>query len=195
MLYRAVGRNSSVRIATRYGLDGQEIESRWGRDFLHLSKRTLVSNQPPIQWIPGLYRGKAAGTWRWPPTPHRAEVKERVELYLFSPLWASVPCSRLKLTISCYAIFGKNELRRCDLDSAHLVYIQSALCNAEIGRIIFCVLGLSYFHYRHFMKQCVMSYPTTNARCQRIFCKGIAFSFRFLLRRLWKSVHKALIKM
>ena len=29
--------------------------------------------------IPG---GKAAGTWRKPPTPSIAEVKERVELYL-----------------------------------------------------------------------------------------------------------------
>ena len=28
-----VGRGSSVGIATRYGLDGPEIESRWERDF------------------------------------------------------------------------------------------------------------------------------------------------------------------
>jgi len=31
-----VGRDSAVNITTRYGLDGQGIESRWGRDFLHL---------------------------------------------------------------------------------------------------------------------------------------------------------------
>jgi hypothetical protein len=29
-------------------------------------------------------RGKAAGAWRWLPTPSSAEVKERVELYLYS---------------------------------------------------------------------------------------------------------------
>jgi len=34
--------------------------------------------------------GKAVGTWRLPPTPFSAEVKERVELYLYSlsgPSW------------------------------------------------------------------------------------------------------------
>jgi len=30
---RDVGRNSSVAIVTRYGLDGPGIESRWGLDF------------------------------------------------------------------------------------------------------------------------------------------------------------------
>jgi hypothetical protein len=33
---------------------------------------------------------KAAEAWRWPPTPYSAEVKERVELYLYSssgPPW------------------------------------------------------------------------------------------------------------
>jgi hypothetical protein len=44
-------------IATRYGLDGPGIESRWGRDFPHPSRPTLGPTQPPIQWVPGLYRG------------------------------------------------------------------------------------------------------------------------------------------
>jgi len=36
-----VGRDSSVGTATGYGLDGPGIESRWGRDFPHLSRPTL----------------------------------------------------------------------------------------------------------------------------------------------------------
>jgi len=41
--------DSSVRIATRYGLDGPGIECRWERDFLHPSTSVLGSTQPPTQ--------------------------------------------------------------------------------------------------------------------------------------------------
>jgi hypothetical protein len=34
---------SSVGIATGYGLDGPGIESRWGRDFPHLSRRAFFT--------------------------------------------------------------------------------------------------------------------------------------------------------
>ena len=60
------GPASVVGIATGYGLDGTGIESRRGRDFPHLSRPTLGHTQPPVQWVPGLSRGKrAAGAWRW----------------------------------------------------------------------------------------------------------------------------------
>ena len=52
------GRDSSVGIATRYGLDGPGIEWRWGgRDFPHPSRPALGPTQPS----PGC---KAAGAWR-----------------------------------------------------------------------------------------------------------------------------------
>ena len=51
-----LGRDTSVGTATSYGLDGPGIESRWGRDFLHPSRTALCPSQPPVQWIPGLYR-------------------------------------------------------------------------------------------------------------------------------------------
>ena len=59
-----VGRDSSVGIATRYELDGPEIESRWGRDFQHPSRPALGTTQPPIQWVPGIFPGgNASGAW------------------------------------------------------------------------------------------------------------------------------------
>jgi hypothetical protein len=51
------GRDSSVGTATRYGLDGAGIGSRWGRDFPHPSRPALGPTRPPIQWVPGLSRG------------------------------------------------------------------------------------------------------------------------------------------
>ena len=51
------GPSSVVSIATGYGLDGPEIESRWGRDFPHLSRTALRPTQPSIQWVPGSFPG------------------------------------------------------------------------------------------------------------------------------------------
>jgi hypothetical protein len=59
------GRDTAVGIATRYGLEGRGIESRWGRDFSQPSRPALGTTQPPIQRVPGLFPGgKAAGAWR-----------------------------------------------------------------------------------------------------------------------------------
>jgi hypothetical protein len=56
-LYGCGGRDSSVGIATGYGLDGPRIESRWGRDFSHTSRPALGPTQSPVQWVPSLSRG------------------------------------------------------------------------------------------------------------------------------------------
>jgi len=70
---------------------GPGIDSRWrARFFRNLPDRP--SGRPSLlyngYWV--FPTGKAARVWRWPPTPVSAEVKEEVELYLYStsgPSW------------------------------------------------------------------------------------------------------------
>ena len=71
------GLGSTVDIATGYGLDGPGIESRWGRDFPHLSRPALGPTQPPVQWVPGLSGGKERpGRDADPSPPTSAVVKK-----------------------------------------------------------------------------------------------------------------------
>jgi hypothetical protein len=56
------GRDSSVGVATRYGLDDPGVESRWGRDLPHSPRPALGPTNLPVQWVPGLFSGgKVAG--------------------------------------------------------------------------------------------------------------------------------------
>jgi hypothetical protein len=88
-----MGRDSVVGIATRYGLQGPGIETRWGARF-----------STPVQTGPGAYPASCTmGTGSFPgvkrpgrgvdhPPSSSAEVKEIEELYLYSP---SVPSWRV----------------------------------------------------------------------------------------------------
>jgi hypothetical protein len=64
--------------------------------------------QPPKQYVPGLSsEGKPTGTWRWPP-PSSAEVKERVDPYIYStsgPSW-SLLWRTLPFTPCCWKPMG-----------------------------------------------------------------------------------------
>jgi len=86
-----MGRDSSVGISTSHRLDGPGIETWWGRDFLHPSRQDL--GLPSL-----LYNGYRVflGVRRLErsvehPPPYNAEVKETVELYLYSPYGPSWP--------------------------------------------------------------------------------------------------------
>ena len=84
----SVGRDSSVGIATRYEVDGPEIECRWGRDFPHLSRQAMGPNELSVQWVPGLFPGvKRHGRGVEHPPPFRAEVKERMEYFPSGLSW------------------------------------------------------------------------------------------------------------
>jgi hypothetical protein len=45
-----LGRDSSVSIATRYELDGPEMEFQWGRDFPHGSRLSLAPTSLLYDW-------------------------------------------------------------------------------------------------------------------------------------------------
>ena len=86
------GRDSSVGIATRYRLDGPGIESRWEAKFsAHVQTGTGAH---PASYTMGT--GSFQGVKRpergvdHPPT-FKAEVEERVELYICSPSGPSWP--------------------------------------------------------------------------------------------------------
>ena len=95
---RKVGQDSVVGIATRYGLDGAEIESRWGRDFPHPSGPALGPTKPPMGT--GSFLGlNRSGRGVNQASPSSAEIKERVELHLYSPC-AFMTCFMVKFTFT-----------------------------------------------------------------------------------------------
>jgi hypothetical protein len=88
-----VGRDSSVGIATRYGLDGPEIDIRWGRNFPYRytlklgTPSTVLHNEYNVPFL-GM---KRPGRGSDHPLPYSIKVKERVELYLYPPSGPSWP--------------------------------------------------------------------------------------------------------
>ena len=87
-----MGRDSSVGIVTRYGLDGPGIESWWEARF-----SALVLNGPrayPASCTMGtgsFPRVKRSGCGADHPPPSKRRGHERVELYLYSPSGSSWP--------------------------------------------------------------------------------------------------------
>jgi hypothetical protein len=79
------GRYSSVGIATCYGLDGSGIESRWAEIFCTCPDRLWDPPSPTYNEYRVFPEGKTVELWLWPPTTSRAEVKESVDLHLYSP--------------------------------------------------------------------------------------------------------------
>ena len=79
------GPDSSVGIATRYGLDGPGIESRWGRNFPHPSRPARTSTQPPTQWVPGLLREQSGRDVALTTHAHLASMLKKEYSYRSSP--------------------------------------------------------------------------------------------------------------
>ena len=90
---RMLRRNSAVGTATCYGLYGPGFEPRLVRDFPRIFTLSLWPTQPHIIRVTGFFFPEVKQLWRGvdhPPTSD-AEVKERVELYVYSllvPSWS-----------------------------------------------------------------------------------------------------------
>ena len=101
-----VGQDSTVSIATRYGLGSPEIESPFGARY-----SASVQTGPgahPISYTMGTgpFRGvKRPGCGVDYPHLSSADVKEGVELYLYYPLFTFMACSRMNFTFNFYVEF------------------------------------------------------------------------------------------
>jgi hypothetical protein len=80
------GPGSSVGITTAYELEGPGIESQWERDLQHLSIPVLRPTYPGYNGY-RVFPGCKVRPGRDDVTssPSSVEVKNRVELYLYSP--------------------------------------------------------------------------------------------------------------
>jgi len=87
-----MGRGNVVGIVTHYGLDAPGIESRWGTR-ISPSLQTGSRTQPASYTMDnGFFPGaKQPGRVVDHPPPNSTQVKERVELYIYSPSGPSWP--------------------------------------------------------------------------------------------------------
>jgi hypothetical protein len=125
-----MGRDSSVGIATGYGLDCPGIESQWKRDF-SVSVQTGPGAHPASCTIStGSFLGvKRSGRGVDHPSPFTAEVKERVELSLYS-----MDCSRINFTF--YLTFTTEHFRTVDKPQ-----IDHMICPEIMLVIALCTIG------------------------------------------------------
>jgi hypothetical protein len=91
-----VGPDSSVAMATRYGLDGPAIKSRWGRDFPHLFHTVPRSHPASCTMGTGFVFRRQRG-WVVAFTTHLRLVLKLIKSRVIPrfPLWVFIACSRV----------------------------------------------------------------------------------------------------
>jgi hypothetical protein len=121
-----VGRDSSVGIATRYGLDGPGIESRWGRGFTHLSRPALRAPSLLYNGYRVFSGGKATGAWRCPPTSISRRGQRKNGAIPLLHLWTFVDCSRMNFTLPLllHSSLGGTSQRTLHLNLTHLIHLK-----------------------------------------------------------------------
>ena len=139
-------------IAIRFGAAiAQSVEglaTGWTVRGSHPGGDEIFRTRPDRPWGPPILLnngsrvfpgGRAAGAWRIPPTPFSAEVKERVELYLYSisgPSWPVIGwplplrfCSQMCcLSMSCCETEWVCQLMQC------------CACTRKVSRLFVCIV-------------------------------------------------------
>jgi hypothetical protein len=131
---------------TVYDLDGSGIESRWGRDFPHLSRPALGPTQPPVKWVPGLSRGlKAAGAWRWPLTLSSTEIWTQSRATPLLSLRAFVACKKSEPYLSALCTVRHNI--KNVIPPAHTVCYFAFMRVSEQTEVIF-VYSINWWFFK-----------------------------------------------
>ena len=185
-----VGRDSAVGIATplRVGRSGDRIP---------VGARFSVSVQTGPGSHPASYTmrtgsflgGKAAEAWRWPPTLSTAEVKKRIELYLYStsgPSWPVIgwtlplpylygcrygdPCVSFHNLLVCHqthSVSNEQKCLLCELLHCHTEY-RRRFCRGKTGvetMMSECVHGYEFVVLERnepVTSNCICSTPQTS---------------------------------
>jgi hypothetical protein len=96
---------SVLRIATGYGLDGPGIESRWGRDFPHLSRPALEPTQPPV-----VKSGRSVTLNPHPllvPWSRKSRVIPLLSLWVIRPVQSLSACTSVHFTLPLQSEYKK----------------------------------------------------------------------------------------
>jgi len=83
--------NVKFGTGTRYGMDGPGIEFRWRRDFSRLWIGPGANSTSYTMGVGSFPEVKRPGRGVDLPLPSYPEVRERVELYFYTPAGASWP--------------------------------------------------------------------------------------------------------
>ena len=100
----------------------------------HRSGPALGPTQLHTQWLTALSRGgkTAGGVALTTHTSCSTQVKERVQLQFYSPLWAFTVCSRVSCAFTTFTNLHCNKLRHHHvLPTFHFVFLQSSCSSRD----------------------------------------------------------------
>ena len=145
------GPGSSVGIATGYGLDGPGIESRWRRNFPHLSRPAVGPTQPPVQWVPGFFPGAKERPGRdADPSPRSSAVVTKGQSYTSTPPTGRTACTEPRclykgaLYLYLYTPYSKVSDKALTLTFRHRASSVQDMHFATLQRTLFIYLINKY---------------------------------------------------